>query len=282
MPPRNARNTPRNQRFYDWKGDRFWSVTAITKGGLPESYGLSRWKRNVVAKGAVEAVQRGILVPMVEDNPEGSIEYLAELPYSRSAKARDLGTSVHTAIEGLVLGTPAPEPGPDEVPYLEQFAAFREAYAPEFLAAETTVYHRTHSYAGTLDAVVVIDGRSYVLDVKTGGGVYPEVALQLAAYRAAEFMGLPNGAEEPMIPTETEGLCLHLQPTWWELHRVDAGERILNTFLYARETFRWDVVTSKEVMRGRLPRPNADGSDDAAFTPEAVAMFEADPGPEVG
>jgi len=277
MAPRGARNTPRNQRFYDWKGERYWSVTAITKGGLPESYGLARWKRNVVAKGAVAEVKAGVLQGMVERNEAGAVEYLAELPFSASKRARDLGTSVHTAIESLVLGTPAPEPAADELPYLEAFAAFRERYAPEFLAAESTVYHRTHSYAGTLDSVVEIDGRRYVLDVKTGSGVYPEVALQLAAYRAAEFMGLPNGTEEPMLETVEEALCLHLQPGWFECHRVKADQSVLDAFLYARETFRWEVSTSKSVMLGRLPRPGA--GDAETFSDEAMALF-GDPGPE--
>ena len=127
--PRSARraprSTPRNQRYYDWKGRRYWSVTQITKGGLPESYGLKRWNRNAVAEGAVREVQEGTLVGMVERNPRGAMEYLAELPFSKSAKARDLGTAVHTAIEALVLGTPAPDPTPEELPFLEQFEAWR-------------------------------------------------------------------------------------------------------------------------------------------------------------
>lgn len=280
--PRSARraprSTPRNQRYYDWKGRRYWSVTQITKGGLPESYGLKRWNRNAVAEGAVREVQEGTLVGMVERNPRGAMEYLAELPFSKSSKARELGTAVHTAIEALVLGTPAPDPSPEELPFLEQFEAFRQAYAPEFLAAESTVFNREHSYAGTLDAVVTIDGRTYVLDVKTGAGVYAEVALQLSAYAHAEFMGLPNGEEVPMLEVQRDyGLCLHLQPEHFDLRRVQIGEPVLNAFLYAREGLRWDTVLSKQVLEGNLPRPN--GEEDPSFDPAIVGMF-GDPGPE--
>jgi hypothetical protein len=253
-------------------------VTQITKGGLPESYGLKRWNRNAVAEGAVREVEAGTLMGMVERNPRGAVEYLAELPFSKSKRARELGTAVHSAIEALVLGTPAPEPTEEELPFLEQFEAFRAAYEPEFLAAESTVFSREHSYAGTLDAVVTIDGRTYVLDVKTGAGIYAEVALQLAAYRAAEFMGLPNGEEVPMLETEAEwGLCLHLQPSHFDLRRVQVGQPVLDAFLYAREGLRWDTVLSKQVLEGNLPRPN--GEDDPGFDPAMVTLF-GDPGPE--
>lgn len=254
MPPKHARSGPRNRRYYDWHGERFYSVTTLTKGGLPEGYGLQKWKREVVAKGAVAAVQEGILVPMVESSPDAAIAYLSELPFARTKKAADLGTEIHAAIEALVLEKPAPDPSPEAVPYLDAFREFLKEYEPTFLAAEATVYHRSHAYAGTLDAVVEIDGRRHVLDVKTGTGVYPEVALQLAAYRNAEFIGGPDGAEHPMIQTEPVGLCLHLRPEGWDLKAVDTGDTIFRCFLYCRETFRWDVEVSRTVFQGSYRR----------------------------
>lgn len=257
MPPKHARSGPRNRRYYEWHGERFWSVTTITKGGLPESFGLAKWKREIVAKGAVAAVENGSLVPMVEASPQAAVAYLAELPFARTAKAADLGTEIHAAIEARVLGAPAPTPSPEAVGHLEQFEAFLREFEPTFLAAEATVYHRRHWYAGTLDAIVEIDGRRHVLDVKTGGA-WPEVALQLAAYRNAEFIGTPDGREEPMIETEPVGLCLHLQSDGFNVIDVDVSDDVFRTFLYCRETFRWDTEIAKRVLRGTYRRASLD------------------------
>jgi len=51
--------------------------------------------------------------------------------------------------------------------------------------AEQKVYHRTHKYAGTVDAVATINGEYSVIDWKTSKAVYPEYYLQVAAYAKA-------------------------------------------------------------------------------------------------
>ncbi len=280
MPPKHARSGPQNRRYYDWHGERFWSVTTLTKGGLPESFGLAKWKRTIVAKGAVESVQAGILGPMVENAPDAAVEYLSALPFQRTKKAQDLGTEVHGAIEALVLGTPIPEPSPEAAPFLEQFGTFLAEYNPTFIAAEASVYHRRHWYAGTLDSVVEIDGRRHVLDVKTGSGVYPEVALQLAAYANAEFIGGPDGKEYPMEPVDLEvGLCLHLQPDGFDLKAVRIGEDVYRAFLYCRETFRWDTEVSKTVFMGSYRRASLDPLAAEQMRLEGTAKADAEAPP---
>lgn len=276
MPPKHARSGPQNRRYYDWHGERFWSVTTLTKGGLPESFGLAKWKRTIVAKGAVEAVQNGSLVPMVEAAPGAAVAYLAELPFQRTKRAQDLGTEVHAAIEALVLGTPIPEPSAEAAPYLEQFGQFLTEFDPTFIAAEASVYHRRHWYAGTLDSVVEIDGRRHVLDVKTGAGVYPEVALQLAAYANAEFIGGPDGKEYPMEPVDLDtGLCLHLQPDGFDLKAIRIGEDVYRAFLYCRETFRWDTEIAKTVWLGTYRRASLDPLAAEQLRIEGAAKAEA-------
>lgn len=294
MPPRNARKASGSRRYYDWHGERFWSVTTITKGGLPESYGLKKWARTIVAKGAVSTVQDGTLVPMVERSPEGAVEYLSSLPFSKANRAADLGSEVHAAIEAKVLERPAPEPSEAAAPFLEQFDRFVSEYDVRFLAAEATIYNRRHMYAGTLDSLVLVGASRFpefdledvyaedyvgplptLLDVKTGAGLYPEVGLQLSAYRFGEFIGLPDDTERPFPPTNPLGIGLHLQPTWFEPHAVDVSEDVFRAFLYARECYRWDLVTSKQVLRGRYPKGDEtegpEGTQTSLFTPDAVA-----------
>ena len=45
---------------------------------------------------------------------------------------------------------------------------------------------KKHGYAGTLDIIGTVNGKGvWIIDVKTGKGIYPEAWLQLSAYKAA-------------------------------------------------------------------------------------------------
>lgn len=148
-------------------------------------------------------------------------------------------------------------PWPDEIaPHLLQFERFLAAHTPTFEATEATVYNRAQHYAGTLDAILTLaDGRKLLVDYKSGKAVYPEVGLQLAAYRYAEFIGMPDNTEAPM---QTVDGCavLHLTPDAFTFQEVRADQDVFNAFLYARETFRFMEETSKTVL-GELILPTA-------------------------
>jgi hypothetical protein len=103
--------------------------------------------------------------------------------------------------------------------------------------------------------------RRYLLDMKTGKGVYPEVALQLAAYRNAEFIGLADGSEAEM-PDVDACAVLHLpEAGGYELVDVRADADVFRTFLYVREVFRWQNEASKSVILGPLDALATDGRE---------------------
>jgi hypothetical protein len=77
-----------------------------------------------------------------------------------------------------------------------------------------------------------------LLDVKTGKRVYPEAALQLAAYAAADFLGRPDGTEQP-LPAIEAGAVLHLRPGGYQLVPVPIGRAVLEAFLAALAVFRF-------------------------------------------
>lgn len=101
--------------------------------------------------------------------------------------AADTGTQIHEAISNYI------EHGHDifgTVPehIANGFLAFLEwekANKVTWLKSELTVYHHELHYAGTLDAVAVVDGKTYVVDFKSSGGFYDTFGPQIAAYRAA-------------------------------------------------------------------------------------------------
>jgi hypothetical protein len=245
MPPRNARSSG-SKRFYDWKGERFWSVTTILSGGVPKP-ALLPWGIKMVAEGAVEAVRSGALVPMVDQDADAAVKFLKGLPYAQRDRAASLGTEIHEAIEILAQGKPWPDWPLPIRPHMERFREWAEGAQPEWIASEATVYNRTQAYAGTLDLIARIAGQVVLADVKTGKAIYPEVALQLSAYRHAEFMGLPDGTEEPMPPVDG-ALALHLTAEACTEVHVRTDDDVFQAFLFAREVFRWQEETSKTVI----------------------------------
>lgn len=276
--PRNARQTSTG-RLYEWRSpsagigdapEHFWSVTTILKGGLP-SPALTAWGMKAVAEYAVAnhvqltsmletvRVRRtadGILLVSDPDAVQAAIDWLKGSPYRERDRKGNIGTAVHQAAEAHILGKPWPTPDQDVAPYVDQFRRFVEDFRPDFELAEASVYSRSAAYAGTLDAIAVLPGRGRaLLDWKTTGkGVYPEHAMQLAAYRFAEFIGLPDGTEAPM--PEVDGCAVvWLAPDEYQVVPVIADDQVFKHFRYVVENFRWMEEVAKGVVGQPLPIP---------------------------
>ena len=297
--PRNARKVGQH-RLYEWRApglpldtepERFWSVTTIIKGGLP-SPALTAWGMKSVAEFATanyrqlyamcSASYRFVrdasgAVTAVVDDPDAvvsAIDWLKGAPYRERERKADAGTAIHEQAEAYVLGKPLPPAQPSiraQVAAFRQFLAdFRPKYARvaerDHWLAEASVYNRTERYAGTLDAIADIPGLGRVLiDYKSSKGVYPETALQLAAYRHAEFIGLPDGTEWPMPPVDGCAV-LHLpaHDEGWEPTADDPGyafkpviadEQVFRAFKYVREVFRFMEETSRGVIGEAITAP---------------------------
>jgi hypothetical protein len=138
--------------------------------------------------------------------------------------------------------------------YLAGFDRFLAGHTPGFLATEQTVYSRRYGYAGTFDLLATLPGRGLVLvDVKTGNRVYPEVCLQLAAYAAADFIGHPDGTEQP-LPAIQAAAVLHLRPGGYQLLPVPIGRAVLEAFLSALAVFRFATDLAPTLLP--TPDPN--------------------------
>ena len=124
---------------------------------------------------------------------------------------------------------------------MDAFHQFREDHNPEYIETESTVFSREYGYAGTMDAVLSIGGKVYVVDYKTGKKVWPEAALQLAAYRNAEFIGRARGREDELPPCDG-GLVVHIRPDGYRVIPVDTSDATFDTFLSALDVFRWNRV----------------------------------------
>lgn len=115
--------------------------------------------------------------------------------FTKLQEAGDVGTAVHQWIEMYVnaqMGKgeePQIPMGPEVVTRgVNRWLEWERASDVHWLYSEQRIYHPDFHYAGTLDAVAILDGVLTLIDFKTSKSVYDEHRLQTAAYvRALEL-----------------------------------------------------------------------------------------------
>lgn len=109
---------------------------------------------------------------------------------------------------------------------------------------------------GTLDLVAELaDGSLWLLDWKTGAsGIFPESALQLAAYQRAEHYIGPDGEEKPMPQVDRCG-CVWLRADGYDLVPVDTDDNTFRTFLYAQQVARFAKAPRETYVHEALTPP---------------------------
>lgn len=262
---------------------RMYSVTTII--GALDKPALLYWAAEETAKAAV-TVAKSLPTRIEEDGAQEVVKWLGGARFRRRPglrSATELGTAIHDPLEQLALTGKFP-PVDDEVrPFIEQADRWMQKFQPVYEAAEMTVFSPTYGYAGTLDAIAVIDGVRFLIDYKsTRKNVdsrgqlttpYPEqVGLQLAAYRYAELAAtwrprryeyqrrryylLGTGEREASKPVPQVDACLvlHLTPERCEGFPINADEEAFTAFLYTLECFRWVNSTSKNIMGDPLQK----------------------------
>lgn len=93
------------------------------------------------------------------------------------------GTLIHQTVENILMGQ-KPVIDPNIRPAIDAFLEFWNdkniQVDPEWV--ERRVVHFDERYAGTVDALALIDGKFGVLDIKTSQAIYRDYNLQTSAY----------------------------------------------------------------------------------------------------
>lgn len=250
-------NTPRRLRgtsycdskhVYTWAESpgsplkrRFVSVTTVLKA--LDKPALPRWASRSVAEYVAELARQvkggtlkgSDLLRVLQD-----VEHLKGIPWAYADKRKVEGSTIHEIAE-RIIGGEALSPDVFDPRIAAKVRAFQRWLAeakPEYEAMEAAVFSREYGYAGTLDAIVTIGGKRIVLDYKDSADSYPEHALQLAAYRHAEFLAMPDGREEPMPHTDG-GAILLIQEEQCRLVPWECGRRVWEVFLSCRLPAEW-------------------------------------------
>lgn len=199
----------------------------------------------------------GQLASGVKTHVEKGRKFVSNAHSRTRDAAADAGTEAHEAIERHILGD---DVNVDSLGVLAaasfaNFREFEEQLKPRWEASELTVFNTVDKYAGTLDFIAEIPalGEGLTLgDVKTGKGVYPEVALQLAAYRYAEFAEIAHGIGRVDMPVTERAVVLHLRPEKWSLVPVQAGEKAFDMFKYAMQIAWWTRSGNGDEFLGEI------------------------------
>lgn len=258
--PANSTTNSRGARFYEWQGERFWSVTTVI--GALNKPAIPAWAAKRAAEFAVENSDAWLALARTGQK-RAAVDLIKGAPWRERDSAADIGSAVHKAVELYTLGQSLPTWPDDVAGHMQQFEKFLNAYEPKFELAEATVYHRGHKWGGTLDGICtftkaptehrsLVDLRT-IFDIKTsnegrqGHGLYPEIALQLGAYSHAEFIGLPDGTEAPM-PTIEAGAGIWLRADKWAVVPVRVDDEVYTSFRYVIEAFRWATEIAPTVL----------------------------------
>lgn len=224
-------------------------VTTIIDDGIPKK-ALIDWAARTTAGYAIDHWEELAAVGISE-----RLRTLEKARWETTKAAAAKGTTVHGFALRLAAGEEVEVP--DEIAgFVDAYLRFVEEWQPEELLVEVPVFNRTLRYAGTLDLIATLaDGWTWLLDWKTGGkGIYTESAVQLAAYRHAEFYLDDAGAEQPLPAIDFAG-AVWLRQDGYDLHKVDAGADTFRIFQYARQVARFGAAPRERFVGESEPPP---------------------------
>jgi hypothetical protein len=110
----------------------------------------------------------------------------------------------------------------------ERYVDFIKTYKPEIDAMEFHMISEELGYAGTLDRIIRLNGKTMLLDIKTSNSIYPMYWLQLAAYHELLKNGIIEIEQFGILwlnaKTRTTGKNGAIQGIGWQLITKNAEE----------------------------------------------------------
>lgn len=238
--PPLARETGHGREYYNFKTQEVAiSVTTALKSFHKKE--IESWKLGMAANFANDNWDE-----MTSWHPSARKDAMIMANEDYTAEKGRVGNLVHETVESIIKGIPVEIP--KEISgYVSSFSKFVMDKRPEFLESEFTVWNRTLGYAGTADALALIDGEAWCLDWKSGKSVHSEFGMQLSALKHAEFLIRPDCTEEPIPRIDRLGV-VHLRPRSWHFVPVEKDEECFRAFKGALELARWKDEVADHVL----------------------------------
>jgi len=226
--PASRLTVSRAGHAYALDGERIPSVTSII-GHAYAKPGLQWWAAGEAAQWAAGHVDLLAL-----DGEEAWIKNATRAHLESRNRKAYRGTQAHADAQGLLSGEPV-EIAAEYEPLARQAADFMDTWRVREIASERPCANVRWKYGGTFDLIAELaDGRTWLLDWKTGKGPYAEQSLQLAGYASCDFYQDKDGNDQPMPVIERMGFVM-LSDTAWDLVPVDETpphdrETLIKTF----------------------------------------------------
>jgi len=237
-----------NSGLYYRNGTGYVSVTTIL-GALAKP-ALTYWAAKEVAEFVAANWDGPIGALLSTGQKAAAVDLMKGAPWRNRDQAATSGTRIHGIVEDLINGL---EPDGDDDPQVMAYLAFRRDFEPVTLFSEVTVFNYTAGYAGTLDLLCHMGGETWLIDFKTGKGVYPEYALQCNAYARGEIIA-DGDVDVPMPHVDMAGI-LHLKKNGhYELVPVVLSDQMFKSFRHVLEAYRWQSEISETAL-GAAVRP---------------------------
>lgn len=222
-------NTGRGGHWYKLDGKKADGVTTLIGDGMRKK-ALEYWSANETAGYAVDNWDDlGVL------SPSKRLEILKKARFESRDEAARRGTEVHDLAERLAHGEEVDVP--EEIAgYVESAVKFLDDFKVQPILTEATVAHRGGNYAGTLDLAFrspLFPGKTFIADWKTNrSGIYGETALQLAAYRYADFYQ-DGDDEKPMTGLGiTDAVAVWIRADGYNVYQMDTSPNTFTLFKY--------------------------------------------------
>ncbi|MBM4592368.1 hypothetical protein GS909_06955 [Rhodococcus hoagii] len=235
--------------WYKLDGEKADGVTTLLGNGIPKP-ALINWAGNTTAEYAVDNWEE-----LSALSPSARLNELKKSRFKVRDAAAKRGTEVHALADLLLQGKEVEVP--DELAgHVDAYVRFLNEFEPKPVLTEFRVASRKWRYCGTADMVIDLPDGRFIADIKTSkSGIFGETALQLAAYRYADFYVDSEGAEQPMDSLGITGaLGIWVRGDGYDVLPIEAGEREFKDFLHAAWVARWTGRARSLV--GSSVRPN--------------------------
>lgn len=248
----------------DAGGVRVPGVTGLTGGGLPKD-ALINWSATATAGWTIDNWEMLAKLPASE-----RLGLMNEGRYATKDAAANKGSAVHKMAERLIAGERVTIP--EELKgFVEACARFLDEFDFREEYVECLVYSERHYYSGQLDIIGTVllpdmpeydhiprddEGRSRGLfDWKTSkSGIFGEVALQLVAYRHAEFLQPdPKDPDTAMpMPAVDFAAGIHVRRDGYSVVPLVTDKQVFRDFLYVKEVAR---IADKDHLKALVGDP---------------------------
>lgn len=235
---------------YTLDGAPLPGVTSVLRDGVPKN-NLTGWAARSVA---------GYALDHWDDlAAKGSAERLRELeraPWAERDAAAARGRDVHDHAARLAAGEEVDVPEPI-IGHVDSYLQFVTDWRVHEIAIEVPVVSRRWRYGGTLDLLATFgeDPHVVLIDWKTGtSGIWPETALQCAAYAHAEHMLNHDGSESPLPPVSA-AFGVWLRADGYDLVPLTISDAVFRVFLYAMQVAAFTQSDRSEFVHDALTPP---------------------------